>query len=188
MARLTRRTRAEMSEAEREIFDRIAEGRTGVEDGHIGGPFDVWILNPEMGRRITGLGGMFRFRTSVNRRQIELAILMTGAHWQAQYEWYAHEPMARSAGLPDEVIAAIKSGIIPEFADKADEAAWHLIAELLANRKVSDRTFLAAVQIFGEQGVAELVNVSGYYSMVSMTLNTFEIPVPEGAQYPFPTE
>ena len=67
-----------MSTAEQEIFDRIAEGRTGVEDGHIGGPFDAWILNPEMARRISGLGGMFRFRTSVDRRQIELAILLTG--------------------------------------------------------------------------------------------------------------
>lgn len=188
MARLTRTTRAEMSESQREVFDRIAEGRSGVEDGHIGGPFDAWILNPEMGRRITGLGGLFRFRTSVDRRQIELAILMIGAHWQAQFEWYAHEPMARSAGLPDPVIAAIKSGEEPAFASKADEAAWHLVAELLAHRKVSDRTFLAAVQIFGEQGVAELVNVSGFYTMVCMTLNTFEIPLPEGVEYPFSTE
>lgn len=188
MARLTRTTRAAMSEAQREIFDRIAEGRIGVADGHIGGPFDAWILNPEMGRRITGLGGLFRFRTSVGRRQIELAILMVGAHWRAQFEWYAHEPMARSAGLPADVITAIKSGQTPVFDDKADEAAYHLIAELLASRKVSDRAFLAAVQIFGEQGVSELVNVTGYYTMVCMTLNTFEVPLPEGAEYPFATE
>lgn len=188
MTRLTRTTRAEMSGEQQEVFDLIAEGRSGVEDGHIGGPFDVWILNPEMGRRVTGLGGMFRYRTSVSRRQIELAILMTGAWWRAQFEWYAHEPMAREAGLPEAVISAVKQGERPVFEDKADEAAWRLIGELLEHRKVSDAAFVAAVQIFGEQGVAELVNVSGYYTMVCMTLNTFEIPLPAGAQYPFPTE
>lgn len=188
MARLTRRSRAEMTEEQQEVFDRIAEGRKGVEDGHIGGPFDVWILNPEMGRRITGLGSLFRYRTSVDRRQIELAILLVGAHWQAQFEWYAHEPMAREAGLPDAVIAAVKAGEVPVFADKADEAAWRLVSELLATRRVSDNAFLAAAQVFGEQGVAELVNVSGYYTMVCMTLNTFDVALPEGAEYPFPTE
>lgn len=186
--RLTRRTRADMSEAQREIFDRIAEGRKGVEDGHIGGPFDAWILNPEMGSRISGLGGLFRFRTSVDRRQIELAILLTGAYWRAQYEWYAHEPMARQAGLPESVIEAIKVGKKPDFVDASDRAAWHLVTELLATHRVGDDTFAAAVQAFGEQGVSELVNVTGYYTMVCMTLNTFEVPLPEGAEYPFPIE
>ncbi|MEX0941143.1 MAG: hypothetical protein WD002_01195 [Pseudomonadales bacterium] len=108
MARLTRKNYEDLSQQQREIFDRIAEGRTGVEGGHIGGPFDAWILNPEMGSRIVGLGSLFRFRTLVERRYIELAILMVGRHWQAQYEWYAHAPMAREAGLPAEVIDAIK--------------------------------------------------------------------------------
>lgn len=185
MSRLTRRTRAEMSDEQRDVFDRIAEGRTGVEDGHIGGPFDAWILNPEMGSRISGLGGLFRFRTSVDRRYIELAILLTGAHWRAQYEWFAHEPMARKAGVPDAVIGAIKEGILPEFTDPADSAAYGLIRELLDTHQVSDATFKKAVGAFGEQGVAELANVSGFYTMVSMTLNTFDVPLPDGAEYPF---
>ncbi|HKI73600.1 MAG TPA: carboxymuconolactone decarboxylase family protein [Pseudomonadales bacterium] len=185
MPRLTRRTRAEMTDEQRDVFDRIAEGRKGVEDGHIGGPFDAWVLNPEMGRRITGLGGVFRFRTLVDRRQIELAILMVGAHWRAQFEWYAHAPMAAQAGLPDEVIEAIKVGAAPEFTDDADKVAYALVKELLESRRVSDDTFNTAVQKFGEQGVSELVNVSGYYVMVSMTLNTFEVPLPDGAETPF---
>lgn len=188
MSRLSRRQYEELTDEQKKVFDQIAQGRKGVEDGHIGGPFDAWILNPEMGRRIVGLGGLFRFRTQVDRRQIELAILMTGAHWQAQFEWYAHAPMAREAGLPDEVIDAIKSKAVPRFENELDEAAFQLVSELLEKRKLSEATYKHAVGIFGEQGVAELVNVAGYYTMVCMTLNTFDVSLPEGAEYPFPRD
>ncbi|MCB1691758.1 MAG: carboxymuconolactone decarboxylase family protein [Pseudomonadales bacterium] len=185
MERLTRRGYEALSDEQKAVFDDIARGRNNVEDGHIGGPFDAWILNAEMGRRIVGLGGLFRFRTLVDRRYIELAILITGAHWRAQYEWFAHAPMAREAGLPQQVIDAIKRGDEPAFDDEGDEAAWHLVRELVDTHQVSDATFARAVACFGEQGVAELVNVCGYYTMVSMTLNTFKVPLPDGAEYPF---
>ena len=185
--RLTRRTLAQMSAEQQEVFKKISDGRKNVEDGHIGGPFDGWILNPEMGRRIVGLGGTFRFRTEVDRRFIELAILVTGQFWKAQFEWFAHEPMALEAGLPDEVIQAIKVGKIPEFADPRDEACYKLCVALHRDHQVDDPTYAAAVEHFGERGVSELVNVSGYYTMVSMTLNTFRVELPEGAQLPFPT-
>ena len=104
------------------------------------------------------------------------------------FEWYAHEPMAREAGLPEDVIASIRAGDVPGFTDKADEAAYHLVEELLESHTVSDASYAAAIDAFGERGIAELVNVSGYYTMVSMTLNTFEVPLPEGAPNPFSNE
>jgi len=183
--RLPKKALEELTAEQRELFDRISQGRD-VDGGHIGGPFDAWLLNPEMGQRIVGLGNMFRFRTSVDRRYIELAILMTGAAWRAQYEWYAHAPMARDAGLPDNVIEAIHAGREPDFDDDGDEAAYRLIGELLENARVTDETFRAAENRFGAQGGAELVNVAGYYVMVSMTLNTFDVPLPAGAELPFP--
>lgn len=186
MSRLTRRSYAEFTEEEKLLFDKIAKGRKGVVDGHIGGPFDVWVLSPEMGNRLNGLGGMFRFRTVVDRRYIELAILMVGADWQAQFEWYAHEPMARQAGLPDSVIAAIKARELPVFDDAGDQLTYAVCYELQTRRHVSDETFRAAVTLFGERGVAEIINVAGFYTMVCMSLNTFEVDLPEGAEYPFP--
>jgi 4-carboxymuconolactone decarboxylase len=33
--------------------------------------------------------------------------------------------------------------------------------------------------------VVELVGILGYYSLVSMTINAFEVPPPEGAPQPF---
>ena len=79
MSRLTRKTYEELTEDQREVFDNIVASRpVKPKDGHIGGPFDIWLRSPELGRRLVGLGGFFRFNTTVDRRYIELVILVTG--------------------------------------------------------------------------------------------------------------
>ncbi|MEM9620270.1 MAG: carboxymuconolactone decarboxylase family protein [Pseudomonadota bacterium] len=187
MSRLTRKRFAELSEAQQEVFNEIVANRpVKPEDGHIGGPFDIWLRSPEMGKRLVGLGGFFRFRTSVDRRYIELAILVTGQFWQAQFEWYAHEPMARDAGVPEAVIQAIKQGSEPSLQDPGDAAVYQMARELHHQRQLSDATFAQAVAQFGETGVAELVGLCGFYGAVSMTLNAFDVELPSGADYPFP--
>lgn len=130
MSRLPRRPTADMNEDQREFFNQMAEGRPPVEDGHIGGPFDVWALTPDVGRRVWKLGGSIRFKSTIDRRYIELAILVVGQLWEAQFEWFAHEPMARDAGLPEDVIQAIKRGEKPSFTDAGDEACWNLCTTL----------------------------------------------------------
>ena len=187
MSRLPRKNKTDLSPEQLEVFDEIVASRpVKPEDGHIGGPFDIWLLNPEMGKRLVGLGGFFRFRTSVDRRYIELAILVTGAHWRAQFEWYAHEPMARDAGVPAHIIEAIKEGERPAMDDAGDIAAYDLATELHLTRALSDTGYAAAVAQFGEQGVAELVGLCGFYSLVSMSLNAFDVDLPAGAEKPFP--
>ncbi len=184
MSRLTRLTYRELPDAQREIFDTLARDRRNVQDGHIGGPFDPWIRSPELARRAAGIGDFFRFRTSLNRRIVELAILVTGRFWTAQFEWFAHEPMAREAGLAEHVISAIRENRQPEFDNDEDKAAYELCCELHATHQVSDLVFDKAKELFGDQGVAEIINLIGYYTMVSMTLNTFQVSLPEGAKDP----
>ncbi len=186
MSRLSRKTLEQLTEEQRAVYDEVVANRpVKPVDGHIGGPFDIWIRSPEMGKRLVGLGGFFRFRTSVDRRYIELAILVTGQHWQAQFEWWAHEPMAREAGVPEEVIQAIKAGEEPVLSDAGDIACYNMARELHTSRKLGPATFDAAAEQFGEVGVAELIALCGFYGMVSMTLNGFDVPLPEGATYPF---
>ncbi len=163
-----------------------------VADGQIGGPFDAWALNPDTGRRIWQLGGALRFKPTIDRRYIELAILMTGQLWQAQFEWFAHEPMARDAGLPEEVIQALKVGAEPTFADSNDDdgdrRCWRFCRPLLDRQPVDDETYQAVVSRFGEAGAADLINACGFYTLVSMTLNTFQVELPAGATPPFPAD
>lgn len=187
MSRLQQKSYADLTPAQQATFDDIVANRpVKPEDGHIGGPFDVWLRSPEMGKRLVGLGGFFRFRTSVDRRYIELAILVTGQFWQAQFEWFAHEPMARDAGVPEDVIQAIKVGAKPELGDPGDAAAYALASEIHTQRSLSQETFDQAAAQFGETGVAELIGLCGFYGLVSMTLNGFDVDLPEGAERPFP--
>ena len=186
MSRLIRKTFAELTTEQQETFENIVENRpVKPKDGHIGGPFDIWLRSPEMGSRLVGLGSFFRFRTSVDRRYIELAILVTGQHWQAQFEWYAHEPMARDAGVPEDVIQAIKVGQQPNLTDPGDIAIYALATEIHQTHTVSQATFDAAKVQFGETGVAELIGLCGFYGLVSMTLNSFDADLPTGVQKPF---
>ena len=186
MARLTRKTLEELTPEQRETYDLIvAERPVKPKDGHIGGPFDIWLRSPEMGRRLVGLGGFFRFRTSVDRRYIELAILVTGAFYKAQFEWFAHEPMARDAGVPEAVIQAIKAGEVPPLTDAGDQAAYRMAHELHTTHELSAATYAQGVDAFGEGGGAEIIGVTGFYSLVSMTLNGFDVDLPKGADAPF---
>ena len=186
MSRLQEKTYAELTPAQQATFDDIVANRpVKPEDGHIGGPFDVWLRSPEMGKRLVGLGSFFRFRTGVDRRYIELTILVTGQFWQAQFEWFAHEPMARDAGVPEDVIQAIKKGEVPELTDPGDAAAYALAREIHNNRQLTPATFEAAVGAFGETGVAELIGLCGFYGLVSMTLNGFDVELPNGVEKPF---
>ncbi len=186
MSRLTRKTFAELTTEQQAVFEEVVANRpVKPVDGHIGGPFDIWLRSPEMGKRLVGLGGFFRFRTSVDRRYIELTILVTGAHWRAQFEWFAHEPMARDAGVPEAVIQAIKAGDTPVLEDSGDQAAYALATEIHTTHQVSEATFAQAVAAFGEVGVAELIGLAGFYGAVSMTLNAFDVELPDGAEKPF---
>ena len=186
MSRITHKKLDELSAQQRELFDKIVAMRpVKPVEGHIGGPFDAWVTSPELGHRMLGLADFFRFRTAVDRRYIELTILVTGQRYRAQFEWFAHEPMARKAGVPEEVIQSIKAGRTPEFTDDKDRAAFDLARELHDDHGLSDATFAAAKAQFGEQGVAELIGLCGFYSLVSMTLNGFDVELPPGAELPF---
>ena len=93
--------------------------------------------------------------------------------------------MARAAGVSDAMIQSIKEGNRPDFDDAEDVVAYDLAFELHRTHEVSDETYARAVTAFDEQGVAELINLCGFYTMVSMSLNTFRIGVPEGTELPF---
>jgi 4-carboxymuconolactone decarboxylase len=166
---------------QRRVYDAIVSGPRG----RVVGPLRVWFESPQLGEHAQALGAFCRFGTSLPRRLSELAIITTGAFWRASFEWHAHAPMAIEAGIDPAAVEAIRSGNMPRFS-RADEAAIHAFArELIETRRVSEQTFRRAVDELGLKGVVELVGILGYYSLVSLTLNAFEVPIPAGARDPF---
>ena len=182
MARYQQVKPEEMTAEQRRVYDKIAAGPRGSAQR---GPFMAWLPSPALADLAQELGAHCRFRSSLPAKHYEVAILMVAKHWRAQYEWYAHAQLALKAGIDPSIVEAIHRGETPK-AMSAEEAAIHGFAkELLETRRVSAPTFERARQLLGQQGVVDLVGVMGYYGLVSMTLNAFEVPMPPGEPAPF---
>jgi 4-carboxymuconolactone decarboxylase len=121
----------------------------------------------------------------LSRRVIEIATLVVGAHWRAQFEWWAHERLAKQAGLSEAVIAAIKRGERPALDDASEATAYSVAAEMYRTQRLSDATYARAVEHFGQAGVFELLALIGYYTLVALILNGFDVPLAAGATPPF---
>jgi 4-carboxymuconolactone decarboxylase len=182
LARYREITLAEMSPAQRRAHDLIVAGRRG----RFGGPFQLLIRAPEICEHAAQLGERLRWGTSLPDRLSELAIISTARFWRAQYEWYAHAPLAEKAGVPSAAIEAIRRGETPSFAQK-DEALVHRIcSELFKSQRLSDASFEEAIASLGEAGLVEVIAIIGYYTLIGNTLNVFQVQLPEGTAPPFP--
>ena len=149
-----------------------------------GGPFNAWMRSPEFGMRIQAVGEHIRFKTSIPQRLNELAILITAREWTSQYEWYAHHALAMKAGLDPKIAEAVAEGKRPANMKEDEAAVYDFCTQLHRTRKVDDANFKRVKALFGEQGVVDLIGVTGYYVAVSMTLNVAQVPVPDGKPLP----
>jgi 4-carboxymuconolactone decarboxylase len=189
MPRLEPLRPAAMSEAQRAVYNALLSGKRGTgltaPDGSLIGPFNAMLRNPHVGNRIQSLGEALRFDTSLSRRVIEIATLVVGAHWRAQFEWWAHERLARQAGLSEAVIMAIKRGERPALDDASEATAYEVATEIYRTQRLSDATYARAIERFGEAGVFELLALVGYYTLISLLLNGFNVPLAPGETPPF---
>ncbi len=166
---------------ERRVWDMIASGPRG----RVEGPLRIWVKSPGLAETAQALGAFCRFGSSLVPRLSELAILITGAHWKAKFEWHSHLPLALAAGLSEAVAENIRLGQKPAF-EREDEAAVYAFAtDLITTRRLSEATYQRAIAALGERGTIDLVGILGYYALVSMTLNAFEVPLPDGVSDPF---
>jgi 4-carboxymuconolactone decarboxylase len=169
-----------MTPEQRRVHDAIVAGPRGT----VIGPLRAVIHNPALAERWSALGEILRFGTSLPKRLNELAIIVTGRRWTSQIEWWVHARAAAAAGLPEAAIEAIRTGEPPEF-DQADDAlVYEFARQLQHSGRVPLDTYRAAEARWGAKGVVELAAVVGYYTMVSMTLNAHEIPLPDGIAEP----
>ena len=162
-------------------------GKTGFlsSDRPVGGPFAPWLRSPDFADLAQGLGAFVRYRTSLAPRLSELAIIVVGAAWKAEYEFAAHGPLAVRAGVSREVVDAVARGDVPRFEHDDERAVYEFARELVEERRVGEERYAAIVEVLGEPGTVELVGILGYYTLVCMTLNAFEVPLGEGMEPPF---
>jgi 4-carboxymuconolactone decarboxylase len=180
MSRLPELRYEQMTAEQQRIHDEIAAGPRG----QVVGPLQPWLHAPGLADHAQKLGAYLRFHSALAPALAELAILVTARHWQSEFEWHAHARLARAAGIPEAVIEAIRTDAEPALADLRSRAVHALARELFATRTLSDATYAAAEAALGQRALVDLVGLLGYYALVSMTLNAFAVPTPDGS-HPF---
>ena len=178
MPRLQPPTLEQMTPEQRAVHDDIVSGPRGK----LQGPLAVWLTSPELADKAQRLGRFCRFETSLPPQLSELAILVTGRFWGAEFEWWAHKRIGLEAGLDPQLVEAVRQRRVPEFAGDDQRIVYDVATQLHRDHRISDRTYSEAVELLGETGVVDLVGILGYYTLISMTLNAFQVPLPAGAE------
>ena len=162
----------------------LADDILKVSSAALGGPYNALLRSPDMARRCFDLLDYLRFKTSVNKRLNEFAILIQSRIANAQYEWWAHEPIARRAGLPDAVMRDLQDCRRPASMQDDERLVYDYCVQLSLNHRVPDAQWQEAVDKMGEQAVIDLTVLSGTYVMVSMLLNATQVGIPNGGAEP----
>jgi 4-carboxymuconolactone decarboxylase len=182
MSRYREIAATEMNPAQKLVHDQIVAGKRG----RFGGPFQLLIRAPEICGHASALGEHLRWGTSLPDRLSELAIITTARFWRAQYEWYAHAPLAEQAGVPKAAVEAIRTGGTPHFTAADETLIYRICSEIFRTQRLSDESFAAAVAALGENGLVEVIAIIGYYTLIGNTLNVFQVALPAGEPLPFP--
>lgn len=170
-----------LTPAQQEVADRIAGTR-----GRVAGPFTVLLQVPALTERIQQLGAYLRYEATLDRDVAETAVLVTARVCGSPFEWEAHEPHARAAGVPDEVIAAVRAGGPTDELPGRLGAVVDFARELGATRRVSDGAYGAVLDELGTEATVELTVLVGYYALLAMTLAAHHVEPPDAAARFFP--
>ena len=153
------------------------EGTT--EAGALMGPWNPWLHEPRIGGAIWELTKAMSMEATLPDPVRQIAILVTGAHFDAAYELYAHIAIAERDGMSDARLATLVSGSRPSDLSDEEGVGYDVAYALVNGGVLPEPVYRLAVNTFGQHGANELIYLVGLYCLVSMTLNGFNVPVPE---------
>ena len=187
-------TRDELDDERRVVYDAIVGGPRAADattspiatvDGRLEGPFNAMLVSPAVGGALQTLGSAIRYATTFADRDRELAILQIAAHHRSQFEWFAHERVARGAGLDEATLGALRAGERPTELSASAAAVWGAVDAILAHGDLDDEQYARLEDALGQVTAVELVVLVGYYQALALLLRTFRIPVPEAVRGSF---
>ena len=156
---------------------RVADAITGGLRGEIPGPLNMWLAD-----RAQALGEYARYKTKLPPALTEIAILTVARYWGSEFEWYAHKKIGLAAGVSPAIIESIRKHEAPDWQSPDQGIVNSFTKMLLETRRVTDTVYDEAVTTLGQDGVVDLVGIVGYYSLISMTINVFDVPLPDGME------
>lgn len=191
-ARVDAPTPETLGDDQRQLYERIVGGPRGdgpfaliEEDGSLTGPFSLMLLAPAVGGALSSLGEAIRYRSTLDDRIREIAILTVAAHRRDAFEWHAHERVGRRMGMSDGELDALRTADSQVWADPVERTAHRAALDILAGRTLDDDAYAAARGAFGTEGLVEFVTLVGYYDTLSLLMGVFRIGAPRGEPDPF---
>ena len=172
MSRIKELSPADMTQEQLELYES-----TRASGALLGGPNIAYLRIPKFMRLNQATIGYLR-SNSLPPRLRQLAVLRTVKYWGAKFAWAFHVPASLKEGVEQDIIDDIEKGREPVSASPKDKAVLRICRELLETHRLSDEAYQAAIGMFGETGLADIVATAGCYSLTSLILNAFEIDPP----------
>ena len=166
-----------LTPAQLTMVERVMTGQRGSMQG----PYNVLLRSPELGNLAQQFGAHTRYQSSLPLLLNELAILLVARFWSCQFVWWAHKRIALDAGLDAALVDSIAAGKLAPPLPTDVAAVYGFCSELLQTRRVGDAAYAALLAQFGEAGVVDVMGTMSYYTLVSMSLNVDQYPLPDGA-------
>jgi len=136
------------------------------------GPFAMLMRSPELMTSARSMGDYLRYHSAIGNTLSEFVILITARHWDQAYEWNVHAPIAAKQGIAQAKIDALATGRKPVGMSNDESICYDFTTELQRDHEVSDATYARALKRWGDKGVVDLAGLSGYYTFLSMEMNT----------------
>ena len=168
--------KTDLAPEHQDAWEAIAQSR-----GHVVGPFTVLLHSPELARRAASLGAFVRFESALAPADRELLILTVARTLDCLFEWAAHVPLARQAGVREEAIAALRDRRAPVGLAAGEAEIVAYVGQLLTKHRVDDATFAALRARLGARALVELTAGAGYYGLIAGILNAFGVTPEPGA-------
>jgi 4-carboxymuconolactone decarboxylase len=172
----------QMTAAQRKAAQAIIDGPRGA----LYGPFVPLLRSPELMEHAQRMGEYLRYRSAIGTRLSELAILVTARQWNQKVEWAIHAPIAAQSGISADVIAAIAARRQPPAMCADESVVYEFCSELHQLKRVSARTYAAALALFGEHGLVDLMGINGYYTLLAMVMNGAQTTAPAAPGWELP--
>ncbi|WP_332856144.1 carboxymuconolactone decarboxylase family protein [Duganella sp. S19_KUP01_CR8] len=177
----------DLSPEQKPLYDNMRKGITSNfndfiavrEDGALMGPWNPWLHEPGIGKAIWDLTLAMTANATLPDNARQIAILVVGASYNAAYEIYAHIAVAEREGMSAERLATLVADVKPADLSKEESVAYDMAYALSRGGTLPEPLYRLAVSTFGQHGANELIYLVGLYALVSVTLNGFNVPVPE---------
>ena len=182
---------AELDEAQKRLYEQIVGGPRSLDaqvsalvdtEGRLHGPFNAFLIDPDIGEAVQNLGSAIRYRSVLRPRAREIATLTVASAVESNFEWHAHTRLGRAAGLTDAETAAIFEGRESETFDADERQIWNVTRNLVHNRDLDDQLFAEVHNTLGDVILMELIVLVGFYELIARSLEVWRTPLPDDTE------